>query len=479
MPTAIHYYSSDEYESESESESESGDDRDASSCNDANKPSVHQEHPTQEVQVADQTEHLKYIDNEPVSHEEESVEINNAIANNKSKKQPTVNQRKHRRSRRIGTAPLLSELARHIISSKPIVFITGAGLSAASGIQTFRGPDGLWSEVIWKNATREVFRKNPLNWYNEFWLKHFPPHTYGEFYEPNEGHEAIAILASLPCANIKVITQNIDGLHFRTRQPWDHTTKLIEAHGRLGLYKCIPDVDSEDDSDSDTFDEEKANSRLQQNKKMTLGSKRKRQSQSSSDKSSSLLVDSGGCKYEFAESMPVDKIEPAHVRAIISGVYTHDTIHSLDSDYELALELQYNPKAAKKPANGSPAKHSSTTYICQPPQCPYCHRSVMPQALMFDETYHSHSHYQFQRMEEWITQSSILVFVGTSFAVTLTRHALDHARAEEKIVYSFNLNDDGLDSKYRMHVDNVVGDVQRTLPELVRLCEEELATRGT
>ena len=254
---------------------------------------------------------------------------------------------------------------------------------------------------------------------------------------------------------------------------------MIEAHGRLGLYKCIPDVDSEDDSDSDsnTFDEGNT-TRMQQNNQMTLGSKRKRQSQSSSGRSSSLLVSAGSCKYEFAESMPVDKIEPTNIRAIISGVYTKDENHSLDSDYALALELQHNPNAAKKPSNGSPAKHNTATFICQPPQCPCCHRSVMPQALMFDETYHSHSHYQFERIEEWITQSSILVFVGTSFAVTLTRHALDHARAEEKIVYSLNLNDDGLDGKYRMHVDNVIGDVQRTLPELVRLCEEELKTKG-
>jgi hypothetical protein len=88
----------------------------------------------------------------------------------KSRKNERASQPQQRRSRRNTTAPLLQELARHIVSSKPVVFITGAGLSAASGIRTFRGPDGLWSEVIWKKSTREEFRKDPLVWYNEFWV---------------------------------------------------------------------------------------------------------------------------------------------------------------------------------------------------------------------------------------------------------------------------------------------------------------------
>lgn len=170
MPTAIHYYSSDEYE---ESETESVDNSDASSSDDAKNLSVHQEHITPGVPVAKRLND----NNAPITHEEESEEIDNTNSNKTSNKYPNTNQRKHRRSRRIGTVPLLRELASHIVSSKPIVFITGAGLSAASGIQTFRGPDGLWSEVIWKNATREEFRKNPLNWYNEFWVSISFNHT--------------------------------------------------------------------------------------------------------------------------------------------------------------------------------------------------------------------------------------------------------------------------------------------------------------
>ena len=89
---------------------------------------------------------------------------------NSPKKKPRTNCSQQRRSRRNATAPQLRDLARHIVSSEPIVFITGAGLSAASGIRTFRGPDGLWSEGIWRKATRKEFRKDPLRWYNDFWV---------------------------------------------------------------------------------------------------------------------------------------------------------------------------------------------------------------------------------------------------------------------------------------------------------------------
>ena len=99
-------------------------------------------------------------------------------------------------------------------------------------------------------------------------LKHFPPHIHGEFYEPNEGHEAISTIASLPNTNVKVITQNIDGLHCRTKKYWNCEQQLVEAHGRLGYYKCIPDKDSDSDSDED-------NSAPQRT--VRLGNRRKKQ----------------------------------------------------------------------------------------------------------------------------------------------------------------------------------------------------------
>jgi len=128
------------------------------------------------------------------------------------------------------------------------VFITGAGLSAASGIPTFRhSPDAVWSGDVWTSATREVFRKNPLSWWNNFWLQSFPLAFQG--YESNPGHEAIAEICNNAKGQVKVLTQNVDGLHQSTKASWDWKENLVEAHGRLGLYKCIPTIEHEDEED--------------------------------------------------------------------------------------------------------------------------------------------------------------------------------------------------------------------------------------
>ena len=63
----------------------------------------------------------------------------------------------------------LSELAKEIcLYRKKVLFITGAGISVASGVRPFRGSSGVWTQHIWSTATREAFRKDPLEWYNEF-----------------------------------------------------------------------------------------------------------------------------------------------------------------------------------------------------------------------------------------------------------------------------------------------------------------------
>eukprot|EP00804_Cyclotella_cryptica_P013302 CCRYP_018640-RA/>CCRYP_018640-RA protein AED:0.04 eAED:0.04 QI:0/0.66/0.5/1/0.66/0.5/4/1914/519 len=400
-----------------------------------------------------------------------------------------------RRSRRNTNAPLLRDLARLILSSTPVVFITGAGLSAASGIRTFRGSDGLWSSVIWKWSTREEFRKDPLAWYNEFWLKHFPPHTYGEYYEANEGHEAIAILSMMPNANIKVVTQNIDGLHRRTRNQWNFDEQLIEAHGRLGFYKCIPDVDHDNDRSDDGGANENANfekehrkpSCLRKNRHSLLGSGRKGMSGIGSESTACAATakyrESGEeeqCKYEFEESIPVSLIQPPHVRSILSGIYTSDgnVASSVDTDYALAMELHSSFNAVgrrrgRKTHLISESLQPSPIFLNEPPLCPNCSRPCPPQALQFDEGYQSHGHYQFQLMESWIENSSVIVFVGTSFAVTLTEYALEHARKENKVVYNFNIDGAALETSTWMNAESIIGDVQITLPGLVKACEEE------
>lgn len=116
---------------------------------------------------------------------------------------------------------------------KKIVILTGAGMSAESGISTFRGAGGLWNEYpIEQVATPEGFRRDPalvLEFYNM--RRHELYNT-----NPNEGHRLIASLEDR--YDVTIITQNIDNLHERAG-----STNVIHLHGELtkGCSSINPD----------------------------------------------------------------------------------------------------------------------------------------------------------------------------------------------------------------------------------------------
>lgn len=100
---------------------------------------------------------------------------------------------------------------------------TGAGISAPSGLKTFRDGDGLWhNHRIEDVATPEAWERNPelvLNFYNE-------RRTQAAAAQPNPAHLAIARLESR--FEVVVITQNVDDLHERAG-----STRVIHLHGEL------------------------------------------------------------------------------------------------------------------------------------------------------------------------------------------------------------------------------------------------------
>lgn len=106
---------------------------------------------------------------------------------------------------------------------KNLVFLTGAGISAESGIKTFRDADGLWEgHDIMEVASIEGFEKNSalvLDFYNKRRKQLHEVH-------PNKAHEIIANLQK--SFNVTVITQNVDDLHERAG-----TEKIIHLHGEL------------------------------------------------------------------------------------------------------------------------------------------------------------------------------------------------------------------------------------------------------
>jgi len=106
---------------------------------------------------------------------------------------------------------------------KHIVFLTGAGMSAESGISTFRDSGGLWENYdVMKVASIEGWYENPdlmLKFYNE-------RRAQLDKVKPNEGHKIIASLEKY--FKISVITQNVDNLHERAG-----STEVVHLHGEL------------------------------------------------------------------------------------------------------------------------------------------------------------------------------------------------------------------------------------------------------
>lgn len=117
-----------------------------------------------------------------------------------------------------------------IVTSEKVVFFTGAGISAESGIPTFRGKDGIWNKLKPEElANFNAFMRNPQmvwEWYN---------HRKKIIHEskPNSGHIAIAEFEKY-FDDVTVVTQNIDNLHRRAG-----SKKIYELHGNIERNYCV------------------------------------------------------------------------------------------------------------------------------------------------------------------------------------------------------------------------------------------------
>jgi NAD-dependent deacetylase len=117
----------------------------------------------------------------------------------------------------------------HLKDYERIVFFTGAGLSAESGIDTYRGPNGVWQKYDFRQyACQSAFDEDP----ERVWDFHDARRAYVDKCEPNAAHEVIASVQRDGKAG-GVITQNIDGLHQKAG-----AEKVLELHGSLWRVRC-------------------------------------------------------------------------------------------------------------------------------------------------------------------------------------------------------------------------------------------------
>lgn len=107
--------------------------------------------------------------------------------------------------------------------------LTGAGISAESGVPTFRGADGLWRQYRAEElATPQAFVRNPTlvwEWYD--WRRGLIAGC-----EPNEAHRTLVEMERC-CQDFTLITQNVDGLHQRAG-----SRRVLELHGDIWRVRC-------------------------------------------------------------------------------------------------------------------------------------------------------------------------------------------------------------------------------------------------
>jgi NAD-dependent deacetylase len=129
--------------------------------------------------------------------------------------------------------PFADRLITAMRAARRVVALTGAGVSAESGVPTFRDAQtGLWADFKPEElATPEAFRANPRRvweWYA--WRRERVRSV-----QPNAGHIALAVMETR-VPHFLLVTQNVDGLHRRAG-----SRRVVELHGNLERVKCFED----------------------------------------------------------------------------------------------------------------------------------------------------------------------------------------------------------------------------------------------
>ena len=117
----------------------------------------------------------------------------------------------------------------HVVDFERVVFFTGAGMSAASGVPTYRGKGGIWKEYDYTSyACQTAFDRDPA----AVWEFHNYRRHLVAACAPNEGHHLIT-RCEAALADVTVVTQNIDGLHQLAG-----SERVLELHGTLWGVRC-------------------------------------------------------------------------------------------------------------------------------------------------------------------------------------------------------------------------------------------------
>jgi NAD-dependent deacetylase len=131
---------------------------------------------------------------------------------------------------RVQLTESLSRAANLLSGADRIAVLTGAGISAESGLATFRGPDGLWEgHRVEDVATPMAFVRDPVLVWRFYNARRAALRTA----RPNPGHQALVQMEQRWREGFTLITQNVDGLHRAAG-----SRNLLELHGNLARVRC-------------------------------------------------------------------------------------------------------------------------------------------------------------------------------------------------------------------------------------------------
>lgn len=140
--------------------------------------------------------------------------------------------------------PAIAGCVREVVAAGGrIVALTGAGISAESGVPTFRGPEGYWTVGSrhyqpMELATRAAFSELPWEvWHWYLWRR-----TVCRRARPNEGHEALVRLERALGERFRLVTQNVDGIHLRAGHD---PARLYQIHGNIDFMRCAAECHPE------------------------------------------------------------------------------------------------------------------------------------------------------------------------------------------------------------------------------------------
>jgi len=128
----------------------------------------------------------------------------------------------------------LERIADFIVNAKRIVMFVGAGLSTESGIPDFRSPGGVWDKYDPEDFYFQNFLSNEAS-REKYWQMATEMYESMKDAKPNQAHLAVAELEKLGLLDC-LITQNIDGLHFKAG---NSPEKVLELHGTAMYVRCL------------------------------------------------------------------------------------------------------------------------------------------------------------------------------------------------------------------------------------------------